>query len=105
MKRPKEWPTRKELYWPARWGRRSAFCLPNCFSLPDGSGPTVKIGREVSGDGGRWLPHVVEIRSGCYVPAVCQTAPNVQVVGFEPFWSDVHYAMHQAERMAAVAAE
>jgi len=78
--------------------------LPNCYSLPDGSGPFAQIGREVSGPGGRWLPHVVEVSPGRYVAAVCQTAPGVHVVGFEPVWTDKDHAAHQAAKMAEVAA-
>lgn len=78
--------------------------IPNCFSLPDGSGTFARIGREVSGEGGRWLPHVVEVKPGRYVAAVCQTAPNVQVVAFEPTWTDLDTAARQADQMAAIAA-
>jgi len=80
------------------------YYIPNCYALPDGSGPTAAIGCEVSGNGGRWLPHVVEVAPGRFVAAVCRTAPGVQVVGFEPIWTDAAYAMHQADKMAAIAA-
>ena len=77
---------------------------PNCYALPDGSGSIVKIGCQVSGDGGEWLPHVVQIGPGQYVAAVCRNAPGVQVVGFEPIWTDPAIAMHQADKMAFIAA-
>lgn len=62
------------------------------------------VGLPISGDGGVWLPLVLEPEPGRYWSALAAPGAGAPVALLEPVWSRVEAALHYAARCAASAA-
>lgn len=78
--------------------------LPDCYPLNHLPAQVAQLGVLVSGNGGQWVPYVVEIESGRFVAALCPITPDFQPVGFVPIWATAAAAMYQAYQLATIAA-